>query len=153
MNAFCGPILIFLALFLTHVGGYTFRENRDVYFALSNSEMSMEELKQRENRLFLENAEKLTVFCQLVDKQNWSIARSEELTKKYIFSGLHPYITFRNKTWWTTYKFQTKETNSNSRWWFEIERSTFTPGKLCFLFSNVFRKRFIKCPAQYPKCP
>lgn len=134
MNAFCACILIFLALVFTNAGGYTFWENHEVYFALSNSEMSMEELKQRENRLFLENDEKLSVFCQLIDKQNWSLARSEELTKKYILSGVHPYITFRNKTWWKTYKFQTKEIISNFRWRLEIQRNVFTPGNILILF-------------------
>ncbi len=138
MNAFCAFILIFLALFFTNTSGYTFRENHDVYFALSNSKMSMEELKQRENRLFLENDEKLVVFCQLVDKQNWSLARSEELTKKYILSGLNPYITFRNKIWWKTYKFQTKEMISNFRWRLEIQRNLFTPGNIYFVFENPF---------------
>ena len=136
MAAFCAYIFIFLALFLTGAGGYTFRENNDVFFAFSNSEMSVEELKQRENRLFLERKdERLTVFCQLVDKQNWSLARSKELTKKYLLSGLHPYITFRNKTWWKTFKFQTNEMILNFRWRLDIQRYVFTPGKIiCILF-------------------
>ncbi|XP_028391020.1 cation channel sperm-associated protein subunit beta-like [Dendronephthya gigantea] len=50
--------------------------------------MSLDELKQCENRLFLENEKNLTVFCRLVDKQNWSLARSDELNKKYISSGV-----------------------------------------------------------------
>lgn len=138
MNVFCAYILYFLALFSTSAVGYTFRENHDVYFAVSNFEISLGELKQRENRLFLENSEKLTVFCQLVDKQNWSVAKSEELTKKYILSGVHPYITFRNKTWWKTYKFQMKEVTSNFRWHLQIQRDVFTQGKVFFLLENFY---------------
>ena len=130
MFVFCAYILYFLVLFFTNAVGYTFRENYDVYFAVSNSEMSLEELEQRGNRLFLENSETLTVFCQLVDKQTWSLAKSEELTKKYILSGVHPYITFRNKTWWKTYKFQRKEITSNFRWHLQIQRDVFTQGKI-----------------------
>lgn len=129
MYAFGGSIFVFLALFFTNTLGYTFRENRNIHFALSNSEMSLDELKQRENRLFLENDKKLIVFCRLVDKQNWSLARSEELTKKYILSGLYPYVTFRNKTWWKTFKFQTTGMNANFHWRFEIQRDVFKPGK------------------------
>ena len=136
MDACRAYILIFLVLFVTGLGGYTFRENNDVFFAFSNSEMSMEKLKQRENRLFLENEESLTVFCQLVDKQNWSLARSKELTKQYLLSGLHPYVTFRNKTWWKTFKFLAKDI-SNIRWRLDIRRYVFTPGKIIHSLKNV----------------
>lgn len=132
MNGFYACILFFLVVFFTKAGGYTFRENSNVYFALSNSEMSIEQLKERENKLFLENGEPLTVLCQLIDKENWSLARSEDLTKKYILSGLYPYITFRNKTRWSTYKFEIKEATSSFGWRVEIPRSVFTPGSILF---------------------
>lgn len=114
------------AIFHAFVVGNTFRKNMDVYFALSNSEMTLDEQKQRGNRLLLiEGEEKFVVFAQLVDKNNWSLARSEEITRKYLLSGLHPYITFRNKTWLKTYKFQSKV---NSRWRFEVKQDVFEPG-------------------------
>lgn len=70
------------------------------------------------------------ILTVIVDKQTWSLAKSEELTKKYILSGVHPYITFRNKTWWKTYKFQRKEITSNFRWHLQIQRDVFTEGKI-----------------------
>lgn len=124
--------LSFTLLFWTsfvNVNGYAFDGSRSTFFAFSNTEMPMDELKQLGNRLYLENSEKLSVVCCLVDKKNWSLSRSKELAKKYAAGGLLPYITFKNKTWWKTYKFPAQNGIPSVHWRLEISRDKFSRGK------------------------
>lgn len=128
MDVFNLGFAILLSTLFASTNEYSFRKSSSTILAFANTEMSISELQQRGNRLYLENSEKLSVVCQLVDKNNWNLSRSQELTKKYASIGLQPYITFKNKTWWKTYKFPSREKVSSEHWRLEISRDEFLQG-------------------------
>ena len=135
-DLFLGRFVLLFVVFLSlanKVMGYAFRRNdSSIFFVFSNSEALLEELKLRGNRLELpEHGDKLSIVCKLVDKSNWSVARSKELTEKYASIGLQPYITFKNKTWWKTYKFPPLAPASAS-WQLGIQKDEFLQSMFCF---------------------